>query len=148
MKKSVSYYDNLSAASKGMGVPLALLKQAKEAGCPAFRGPRVHVAEYQAWTKENPGGEASKETWQIQLIKKQCRRLDLQYQQQLGELVPRGELKDAMASALQPIIGTLERHLDKSAYNAVCRDVKAALGAIAEPPGGAGELPEGEEDAA
>ena len=128
-----------------MGVPLSMLRAAKDAGCPAFRGGRVMVAEYQQWTAENEvdgAGEEGKEAWQIQLLKKQCRRLDLQYQQQLGELVPRGDLKDAIQGAFAPITQTLEKHLDKTAFNALCRDVKDALAKILATgaAGGAGDL--------
>ena len=125
----------MKAASLGMGVPMAMLKAAKRAGCPAFRGGRVVVADYQKWAPENPTGgvgeDEGKEAWQIQLLKKQCRRLDLDYQKQLGQLIPRGTLKDTIQSVFAPITQTLEKHLDKAAFNSVCRDVKDALAKLA-----------------
>lgn len=130
MKKTVKQYDSMKAASAGMGVPIALLRAAKNAGCPAFRnGASVFVEEYQQWVKANPEGTGptDKESWQIEKLKKDCRKLDLQYEQELGDLIPKGELKDLMASAFAPIVGAMERHLEKNVYNAMCRDVKAAL---------------------
>ena len=134
MKKPVTSYETLKAASAGMKVPVAMLRAARDAGCPGFDHGQVNVAKYQAWAAENDpqsGGEEGKEAWQIQLLKKQCRRLDLDYQKQLGQLIPRGTLKDTIQSVFAPITQTLEKHLDKAAFNAICRDVKDALAKLA-----------------
>jgi hypothetical protein len=134
MKKTVKEYASMTAASAAMGVPVSALREAKRAGCAAFVHGRVKVKEYQDWCKDRPtSGEAAmdKEAWEVERIKKQCRKFDLDYEQELGELIPRAELKDAMASAFQPIIGVLERHLERTTYNALCRDVKAALAKLA-----------------
>jgi hypothetical protein len=133
MKKERPYYDSIKSASSAMGVPVALLKQAKAAGCSAFRGSRVYRQEWQEWVKDNPVDTSpaafvdSKEGWDIERLRKVCRKLDLEYEVAQGDLISKSDVKEACQKAFQPICSALERHLDKIAYNALCKDVKGAL---------------------
>jgi hypothetical protein len=138
MKKELPYYDSIKSAAAAMGIPIALLKQAKAAGCPAFRGSRVYRQDWQEWVQENPLDTSpgavvdSKEGWDIERLRKVCRKLDLEYEVAQGDLISKSDVKEACQKAFAPICSALERHLDKIAYNALCKDVRAALEKIAK----------------
>jgi len=65
--------------------------------------------------------------WKIERQKKSCRKLDLDYEQQIGELIPRQQVRESLAKAFAPICLTLERHLDRKSYNVVCEEIRSAL---------------------
>jgi hypothetical protein len=48
------YYDSMQQCAAKTGISLDLLKAAKRAGCPAFRGPRVYMEELREWLESNP----------------------------------------------------------------------------------------------
>jgi hypothetical protein len=138
MSKELPYFDSIKSASAVLGVPTALLRQAKAAGCPAFRGSRVYRKEWQEWVAKTPVVPQSdavldtKEGWEIERLRKTCRKLDLEYEVAQGDLISKAEVKVIVQSAIAPICSTLERHLDKTAYNALCKDVRQALEKIAK----------------
>lgn len=57
---SVDSFDSMAQAATGLGIELRVLKAAKRAGCPGFRGSRVYGSEVKAWLAEHPQvGKAS-----------------------------------------------------------------------------------------
>ena len=42
-------YDSLGSCAAGTGIPVTTIKQAKRAGCSAFRGSRVYLAPLLRW---------------------------------------------------------------------------------------------------
>jgi hypothetical protein len=133
---------SLPAAAGMTGIPVSKLRQMKNAGCPAFRSGRVYVLELDAWLKENsiedaqkpaiPGADSNgdpidKEGWEIERLKAQVQKLRLANQVSTGELVPKAEIREAMARALQPMLDVLDKHLEKHLYNLLSDKLRAAL---------------------
>lgn len=53
-KRKPRVFDSLAAAAKGIPLPMAVLKAAKAAGCPAFRSNRVYADELVRWLAKHP----------------------------------------------------------------------------------------------
>ncbi len=53
-KRNPEIAQSLAHASQQTGIPVSMLKQARGAGCPAFRGCRVDLAVLREWLDENP----------------------------------------------------------------------------------------------
>lgn len=92
MAKLPDYWDTMKQAAAALGSPISLLKKAKGAGCPAFRGSRVYRKELEVWIKQNRGTIAesrSKEDVQIEKLIEECRKLRLQNDVRENSLVMR-----------------------------------------------------------
>lgn len=128
---------NIPAAAARLGMPEAILYAARVAGCKAFRNSCVYMDELQEFLVDHPevceigAAEANdKDTeakWRIEKNKKACRKLDLEYEKEIGELIPRQQLREVIAAAFAPMCVTLEKHLDKTTYNTVCKQLREAL---------------------
>jgi len=128
---------NIPAAAARLNMPEAILYAARVAGCKAFRNSCVYMDELKEFLVDNPdvcqAGEAEgneKDTeakWRIEKNKKACRKLDLEYEKEIGELVPRQQLLEVIGKAFAPMCVTLEKALDKRAYNEVCKQLREAL---------------------
>lgn len=88
-------YDSLSQAA-GVGIPLAVLKTAKAAGCPAFRSNRVYTLELTIWLANQlqTGGDETKElldlkTEQALETRERRKKLEMQNNETSKQLVPR-----------------------------------------------------------
>ncbi len=68
--------------------------------------------------------------WKIERHKKACRALDLKYESEIGELVPRQQLREALAKAFAPLCVSLEKHLDRPTYNKLVKDLREALAEV------------------
>lgn len=58
------------------------------------------------------------------------RALNLRYDQDMGKLISKDVVKAMWTNAAEKIMSVLDRHLPKSSYNAVIRDIKTELGAL------------------
>jgi hypothetical protein len=89
-RKNGTVFDSMkSAAGTGLWT-LALLKSAKEAGCPAFRGARVHGDELAEWLKANPDVAKKKGSdLKGQKTKEEIRKLKLANDLKEGRLIER-----------------------------------------------------------
>lgn len=131
---------NTAAAAAVLGLPEEVLIAARAAGCMAFRNSIVYLDELREWLVDNPDAvsdgldeDDSKETeakWRIEKNKKACRALDLKYEQEIGELVPRSQLREALAQAFAPLCVVLEKNLDRPTYNLVCKQLREALAEV------------------
>jgi len=127
----------IAAAASRLGVDESVVHAARAAGCMAWRHSAIYMDELRDFLIDHPevaeAAEAegnTKETetkWRIERQKKTCRKLDLEYEQKIGELVPRQQLRESIASAFAPICVTLEKHLDLPTYNLVCKQLREAL---------------------
>ncbi|HTJ77694.1 MAG TPA: hypothetical protein VL357_01740 [Rariglobus sp.] len=82
-------YDSVKAAASALDLPISVLKKAKGAGCPAFRGGRVHVADFKKWLKENPIDTAGGGDLREQKLAQEVRRLTIANDAKQRELVSR-----------------------------------------------------------
>ena len=141
----LKYFDSMRAAAAVMGIPIQILQEAKSAGCPAFRASRLYRDEWDSWVKSSgfdvtasttqtqAGADtASKEGWDIERLRRVVRKLDLEYEEAKGQLIPKQEVVDTCIAAFQPICSAMERYLDRATYNAMCREVQTALSKISK----------------
>ena len=54
MPKQVAYFDSQASAAATLDLGIDMLRDAKAAGCPAFRSGRVYREELLRWLKEHP----------------------------------------------------------------------------------------------
>lgn len=122
--KSTSY-DSIGAAAAGLGVSVSVLRKAKRAGAPGFRGSRVYPAELLPWLKEktrpltpplSPGGGEGedKETLERRLLAIKIERQQFFYAADKKDYVPAAdaarwatELVTEFVKVLDAIPGTL-----------------------------------------
>lgn len=131
---------NIPAAAARLNMPEAILYAARVAGCKAFRNSCVYMDELKDFLVDNPevceigtaeaNAKDTEAKWRIEKNKKACRKLDLEYEKEIGELIPRQQLLEVIGKAFAPMCVTLEKALDKSAYNTVCKQLREALTAI------------------
>lgn len=131
----------LAEASEALRIPYDVLIRARDAGCGAFRRGKVDTSSLSEWLVDHPEvmvppdepedeGATLKEQelqWKIERHKKACRALDLKYESEIGELVPRQQLREALAKAFSPICVSLEKYLDRPTYNKLVKDIREAL---------------------
>ncbi len=60
-EKQITIADSIGQASSLLGFPVKWLQMAKAAGCPGFRGGRVHLDEIQKWLAKPENSDALKE---------------------------------------------------------------------------------------
>jgi len=72
----------------------------------------------------------TKEEWEIERLRRACRKLDVEYEKAKAELIPKQDVIDTCQAAFMPICSAMERYLDRATYNAMCREVQTALDKI------------------
>lgn len=106
-------FDSMRAAAGGLGIPLETLQQAKEHGCPAFRGSRVWEAPFRDWMGSFP--EAVKKDSSAKLRKQklaeEIRKLRLANDLKEGKLQPVDDLCEWLGKLLGGMRATLEQRL-------------------------------------
>lgn len=78
MTKGQRVWDTMKQAEAALGCGMTILKKAKAAGCPAFRGSRVYEAELVPWIEEHRSEIAekrSKEEVQIEKLLEEVRKI-------------------------------------------------------------------------
>jgi len=78
-------YESLAACSGATGIPLAVLKRAKRAGCPAFVAHRVDLVPLLTWLFAS-GNDAGVD-WPAKFKEFQARREELKYEREKAELI-------------------------------------------------------------
>lgn len=79
-----------------MGVAISMLKRAKEAGAPGFRGHRVYPSELRPWLKKRQGelGKASlKESLECRRLAAQCEKFEIDNAVSRKEYVPAADVE-------------------------------------------------------
>lgn len=107
-------YDSIAAAAAGMSVPAHVLKAAKSAGSPGFRGSRVYPAELSVWLDANPGKLKTgdeKRTLEVELLLQKCRRAKTLADADEGLYMLRTSVESWVAGAAQKIKAVLAQKL-------------------------------------
>lgn len=130
------YATSFKQASALLMVSIETLKEAKAAGCNAFRSGRVYLKEYREWiqtsppTPENTEGNGTKISWEIARIKKQCRKFDLEFDKERGDVIEKVVLKEKLQILFQPVLEILSKKLSLEDYNACCRQLQDGLNKV------------------
>ncbi|MEM6885421.1 MAG: hypothetical protein AAF571_10345 [Verrucomicrobiota bacterium] len=128
--KEPRYYDSMKAAAAGMGIPVSLLRQAKNHGCAAFRGSRVYVKEFMEWKEDNPNAEelltADKERLQEEKLRKEIQLLDIKIAAERGAYIERSQLEDEIPKHIGTMVKIARKFLPTTKYNAFCEQATRA----------------------
>lgn len=108
-------FASMSACSGAMGVPLEVLKDAKDKGCPAFQGGgRVDYQSFSVWFFNGGDEEVSKpddgtSSWKESLDKQRALKEKLIVEQRSGKLMDIAEGKRQAGEACGFLFGELDR---------------------------------------
>jgi hypothetical protein len=146
----VSYISTQDLALR-LRIPHDAILRARDAGCPAFKRGRVNIAAFSEWAEKHPESMEPEEgedgdmegdntdgtplkdqdlKWKIERNKKACRALDLKYESEIGELVPRQQLREALVKSFSPVCVSLEKVLDRPTYNKLVNEIRDALTSV------------------
>ncbi len=116
------------------GVTAADIKRAKNGGCSAFRNGRIHRDELLPWLKNNPVDPTAaldEMGWKERRLKAQVDKLEMEVAREKGKLVERHTVTEEWGKHLTFIFDTLDKSMDRHAYNAIVKEVRTYLGKYA-----------------
>lgn len=125
------YVESMKVAAARWGIPVAVQKLAKAAGCNAFAGSRIKRAELEEWLKENPEAKGEGEALASEA---ELKRRKLQNEVTLGNLkianeekrtILREEAKNEWARCAAIVSEEAKLLMDKDAYRVFIDRVKA-----------------------
>jgi hypothetical protein len=104
-------FDSMGSAATGMGVAIGVLKAAKRAGAPGFRGSRVYAKEIRAWLELHPEiAKAKDNSWDAKLKAERHRKLKLENDETEKTLIKR----EWMAERVHLAAGKVDAFRQKS----------------------------------
>lgn len=77
--------------------------------------------------EEELGAKGEEQELKNEKLRKAIRQMDLDYEKEIGELVPRQQIREALAETMAPVAITLEKHLDRTTYNKVVSQLREAV---------------------
>lgn len=104
--KSTGTADSIRQAAATLRIPLDTLREAKAAGCPAFRGGRVRLHEFTAWIADPANSELMKERLSdidavnLDIARERLRILRIKADSQERVLIPAAEVKRTVQQAV------------------------------------------------
>lgn len=101
-------YDSQKHCSAATGIPMAALKRAKTAGCPAFKSNRVYLRPLLTWIFDNPS-DAGANNWKEMKEEFQAKREKLRHDKDAGLQVDRGEAVDRIRAGMSTVFSELDR---------------------------------------
>lgn len=134
---------NQSAAASAWGIPIAVLRAAKAAGCEAFTtSGRIHREPFMAWLAENSDQantatavdleKAEKSELEREKLKSQIALLRSRNEREERVVIQRDFVKQAWAAALSLIQEEARMSInDDDRYRVFCERIQAGLGALA-----------------
>lgn len=103
-KKANTEFDSYAQCSSATGIPVAVLRDAKKNGCPAFRFSKIYLIEFLQWhfTRKYPVDVIDVPAEQAKIIRLQ--RLKLEREKLIAEktLVSRPEVEEELWQMLGP----------------------------------------------
>lgn len=106
-------YDSLGACAAGTGIPVTTIKQAKRAGCSAFRGSRVYLAPLLRWVFDHTGkSPIDYDRQRAENVVLQNAKLKVEIRHLKRELIPVEEvnhLGSELGSAIRTVVSRLHR---------------------------------------
>jgi len=107
-------YDSMASASGASGISVDLLKRAKRAGCPMFKGSRVNINGLQKWISDNQDkikSATESDTLKEQKLSEEVRKLKLANDIKERLLVQKFEVASAIRRALAQVATLSESKL-------------------------------------
>jgi hypothetical protein len=126
--------ESIRSAVAMWGVTVADIKRAKTGGCTAFRNGRIHRDELLPWLKDNPvdlTAALDEMGWKERRLKAQVDKLEMEVAKEKGKLVERHVVTEEWGKHLTFIFDTLDKSMDRHAYNAIVKEVRTYLGKYA-----------------
>lgn len=106
-------YDSIASCASGTGIPATTIKQAKRAGCSAFRGSRVYLAPLLRWIFQQPDKTPiNYDQERAQNVVLQNAKLKVEIRHLKRELIPVEEvsqLGSELGSAIRTVVSRLHR---------------------------------------
>jgi hypothetical protein len=120
MINSLPTYDSIASCASSTGIPLRILKHAKQSGCPAFKGSRVYLDKLLPWLFQNDNGDNKDhgeefKKWRAAIEKQK-------FQKRAEELVSREDV----ASSIYEILGPADQIIE----NAFCSELPAKMAGL------------------
>ena len=128
--------ESMKSASALWGIPAAVLKAAKAAGCPAFRQQRVHRKPLVEWLREHPetAGEGERIAGEAELRRRrlaaQIELLELNVARAKGEVIDRAYAQEEWSRAASICQAEARLLLEADAYRIWVTRVKDRIGQI------------------
>lgn len=118
------------------GISKAFLQWAKKNSCEAFRGSKIylaplkkfheaHISEWEDLSSDD-GSQASVNKERIIMLRKQQRKLDMEYQTASGELVNKADVLEMQGKLITRWIDIIKRTVSKAHWNAIANQFQAA----------------------
>lgn len=101
-------YDTLGQCASMAKVPVAILKEAKKLGCPAFKHGRVYFEEFLPWMFATLMDDKATD-WGAELKRAQAMRERIKLAEDDGRVVDRTTVSDGIAKAVGILFGELDR---------------------------------------
>ncbi|MGC3961306.1 MAG: hypothetical protein QM813_26285 [Verrucomicrobiota bacterium] len=101
-------YDSIGQCAAHSKVPIAILKEAKRLGCPAFRSTRIHFDEFLPWMFATLMDDKAT-NWGEELKRAQTMRERIKLAEDDGRVVDRATVSDGIAKAVGIMFGELDR---------------------------------------
>jgi hypothetical protein len=106
-------YPSMKNAARVTGIPLHVMTEAKNAGCPAFRQNHTFdLLPFLEWIFTRP--ENAQTDWQQHLTKHKALREENRYQKEKGILIEKQALADAYLAVFSEVLGKFEKLLTET----------------------------------
>ena len=106
-------YDSIASCASGTGIPVTTIKQAKRAGCSAFRGSRVYLAPLLRWIFDQADkAPINYDQERAQNVVLQNAKLKVEIRHLKRELIPVEEvshLGSELGSAIRTVVSRIHR---------------------------------------
>ena len=130
------YVESMKVGSVRWGIPVAVMKIAKAAGCDAFCGSRIKRPELEKWLAENP---AASNEGEMAATEAELKRRKLQNEVTLGDvkiaiakrdLVPLDEARSDGARWIAIVQEEAKNLMEIDHYRVFCERVKSRIGTM------------------
>lgn len=132
--------ENQQSAAAKWGIPIAIIRAAKAAGCSGFQGSRVHRTPLVAWIASNAAAataaqaldmsKATKQELEEERLRQQCRILKSKADLSESELILKTTAKDEFARALGIIQEEARGLMERDHYRVFIERSKARIGSV------------------
>jgi hypothetical protein len=136
IKREPTFCSSMSQAEAVSGIPKDFQQWAKKQGCAAFKASRVFIGPLQAFYKEHSaawaeessddGSQEAVNRERIKMLKKQQRKIDMEYQLASGELVRKADVLELQGKLIARWIDIIKRSVSKADWNNISKQFQAA----------------------
>ena len=128
--------DSMKQAESIWGIPLAVQKAAKNAGCPAFERSRVHRKALLEWLEKNPqiveagGAKGSEAELKRERLAVQIDHARLKFDREKGVLIPLAEAQESWATCAAIVQEEAKALMERDHYRIFIERIQARLGKL------------------